>query len=268
MNDWAMYKPVLTALALPPVPFLIVILLGARLILSRRGLGHLLVFMGVTGIWLSACEGTANLILTHVLQPVPPLTGGSLADLGKRKATAAIIVLGGGRDALAAEYGMADLSTNSAERLRYGVWLSRQTGVPLGFSGGIGWAQKGAGIGASEAEVAARISKDMYGLPLRWTESESSDTRENAFRTISLLSGRGVREVVVVTHAFHMRRARTVFEEAARRSASAEVIKITPAPMGFWGPADRPLLDWLPSATGMVNVHHALRECLGLLVRA
>lgn len=38
MADWALYKPVLAALALPPVPFLLLVLVGARLILPRRGL--------------------------------------------------------------------------------------------------------------------------------------------------------------------------------------------------------------------------------------
>ena len=41
------WKPVLTALILPPVPFLVLLLVGARLILPRRGLGWFLIVLSV-----------------------------------------------------------------------------------------------------------------------------------------------------------------------------------------------------------------------------
>ncbi|MGC8200758.1 hypothetical protein, partial [Salmonella enterica] len=51
------YKPILTALAMPPVPLLLLVLLGARLILPRRGLGWLILLTAVTLLWLSCCQG-------------------------------------------------------------------------------------------------------------------------------------------------------------------------------------------------------------------
>lgn len=272
MNEWAMYKPLLTALALPPVPFLLLVVVGALAVSWRRGLGYLMVMCGVAGIWLSACDGTALWLQNHVLRPVAALGPGDLTALSQRRDEAAIIVLGAGRDALAREYGMADLSANSAERLRYGVWLSRRTGLSLGFSGGLGWAQKSAGRGASEAEVAARVASDLYGVKLRWVESDSADTRQNAIRTMEMMMAQGMREVVLVTQAFHMPRAYKVFEQEAKRAAQrvkgAEAVRVTPAPMNFLSEAERPLLSWLPSSSGMRNVSFALRECLGLLVGA
>ena len=53
------WKPVLTALLLPPVPFLLLTLVGARLILPRRGWGWTLIVLSVAGLWLSNCIGTA-----------------------------------------------------------------------------------------------------------------------------------------------------------------------------------------------------------------
>jgi hypothetical protein len=57
------------------------------------------------------------------------------------KRPVAIVVLGGGMEALAPEYGVSSLRATSLERLRYGIWLGRETGLPVAFSGGVGWAQ-------------------------------------------------------------------------------------------------------------------------------
>lgn len=292
MIDVGMYKPVLTALAMPPVPFLILIVVGARLILPRRGLGYLILLLGVAGIWLSSCHGMAVWLFDHVLRPPAPVVGGQqtrLQSMGRAYAQltaqarragraasvvppAAIIVLGSGRDPLAPEYGTADLSKHSAERLRYGIWLSRQTGLPLGFSGGVGWAQKGADSGPAEADVAARIAAQQYGVSLRWVENRSPDTRHNAAMTMAMLSEQGVPEVVVVTDAFHMPRAQAAFQAAAQHVAALyperPVVKVTPAGTGYWHRDGNTLLEWLPSVEGATGVRVALRECLGRLVGA
>lgn len=292
MADWAMYKPVLTALVLPPIPFLLLILVGARLILPRRGLGYLVLVLGVAGIWLSSCQVTAVWLQDHVLRPAPVLLGpqqARLVSLGQVHAQqvvqakrhhqagavvppVALIVLGAGREPLAPEYGSSDLSDSSLNRLRYGVWLSRQTGLPLGFSGGVGWGQKSAQVDATEAEVAARVAAQQFNLPLRWVESASSDTRGNAARTVAMLTEQGVSEVVVVTQAFHMPRAHRAFTEAAQQAVRMHpgrpLLKVTSAPLDAWKRGDRPMLDWIPSGEGVVNVRGALKEWLGMLVGA
>jgi uncharacterized SAM-binding protein YcdF (DUF218 family) len=237
MNEWAAYKPILTALALPPVPFLVLILAGAYLASSRRTIGRLVVWMAVCGLWLSACQGCATWLQDQVLKPAPPLLGERQLVFTANKRgdapSAAIIVLGGGRDLLSTEYGLPDLSTASAERLRYGIWLSRQMALPLGVSGGVGWAQQGAAPTAPEAEVAATIAREQYAWPLRWVEGQSADTRGNAVKTVAMLSGQGVYRVVLVTHAYHMHRAMKVFQEAARphsRSVSPGHLLVASSP--------------------------------------
>jgi uncharacterized SAM-binding protein YcdF (DUF218 family) len=293
MGDLGTYKPLLTSLALPPVPFLLLILLGSRLILPRRGLGYLVVLLGVAGIWASSCQSTAAWLLHHVIEPPAALSEADrdrLAAAGhafthqqqlRRGAgavasvvpPAAIIVLGGGRHTRAPEYGMSDLSAFSAERLRYGIWLARQTGLPLGFSGGVGWGQQGAEGGGevSEAETAARVAQQTFGLNLRWLEQKSADTRQNAALTVAMLAEQRVPEIVLVTNAFHMPRARKDFEEAARRIKQAHPdwggMKITPAPIDFWY-VEEMAQAWIPSIAGMMNVRLALKECLAKLVGA
>ena len=64
------WKPVITALVLPPVPFLVLVLIGARLLLPRRGLGWLVILISVVLLWLSACTGAVRLM--SQLLPSPP----------------------------------------------------------------------------------------------------------------------------------------------------------------------------------------------------
>jgi uncharacterized SAM-binding protein YcdF (DUF218 family) len=260
------FKPILTALALPPVPLLLLVLVGARLMGSRRALGFLLVLLSTVLLWLSCCAGVAVALQNFSLRPPPVLRSEAIAEWktgmreGRPTPSTAIVVLGGGRERRAAEYGMSNLMPKSLERLRYGLWLARETGLPVAFSGGIGWAQDGE---APEAEVAARIARDDFNRPLRWTETLSHDTRENAAVTVPMLREAGVKEIILVTHAWHLPRALKVFGEKAGSD-----IRVVPAPIGLLVPGDRPVLDWLPSGQGFANVHNVLREMLGLLVRA
>ena len=252
-------KPFVDVLALPPVPLLLLVLLGARLMTNRRALGFFVVFLSVALLWLSACIGTARLIQDHALRPPPALSIEAIGRLRDESRAAppktAIVVLGGGRQRRAPEYGMSNLTPISIERLRYGVWLSKETTLPLAFSGGVGWQQDG---DPAEADIAARIAQREFGRQLRWVENASRDTHENALRSVALLKADGISHVVVVTHANHMRRAVMHFEAAAQGS-----MRITPAPIGFLSGEDRNAFDWLPTASGMQTVRHALHELVG-----
>ena len=259
------WKPVLTALLLPPVPLLLTVLVGARLMLSRRGWGWLVVLLSVAGLWLSACTGFARLLEPRLLTASPPLHADRITALraeGKRhrspagRSEFAILVLGGGVEPYAPEYGTSNLSSYSLESLRYGLWLGRETGWPVGFSGGTGWANRG---DAAEADVAARIAAQEYGQPLRWVEADSRDTRENAARSLPLLQASGVRHVLLVTRGWHMQRAKALFDAAAVGTGMC----IEAAPMGLADKIDTPLLSWLPTSAGFERVRLVLREWLG-----
>ena len=263
------WKPVLTALLLPPVPLLLAVLIGARLMLARRGWGWLVVSLSVASLWLTACTGFARVIEPLLLAAAPPLgperiaalraeartvVGSSINNSGRSEV--AILVLGGGVEPYAPEYGMSNLSSYSLESLRYGLWLGRETGWPVGFSGGTGWGNQ---AGAAEADVAAHIAAQEFGRPLRWVEAESRDTRENAARSMPLLQAAGVRHVLLVTRGWHMQRAKALFEAAAADRG----IRIEAAPMGLATRTDIPLLSWLPSSAGFERVRLVLREWLG-----
>jgi len=257
------WKPVLTAIVLPPVPLLLMVLLGARLILPRRGLGWLLLLLGTLGIWLSACAGIGAFLTRTLLHPPPALNSAQIAQLRadvKAHQPLTIVVLGAGREVFAPEYGASSLKNLSLQRLRYGLWLGRETGAPVGFTGGTGWSEA---TGPSEAEVAERLAAREFGVPLKWIEDQSRDTRENAIGTVALLKRSGIARAVLVTHGWHMPRALNLFNSAADGQ-----IEFVPAPMGLAPLMLSPALDWLPSAEGFERVRQVLKEALGRLVGA
>lgn len=259
------WKPVLTALMLPPVPLLLLTLLGARLMFWRRAFGWLLVLTAVAGIWLSACAAVGY----WLLEPMSgrPLAAEQVQELKRavagQRTSVAIVVLGGGRDARAPEYGTASLNPYTLERLRYGLWLARETGAPVLFSGGIGHA---AMPGVSEAEVAADVASREFGRPLRWTETRARDTRENAAFSSAALRDQGVQRLVLVTHGWHMPRALRAFDEVAQREKAPW--RLLPAPMGLAQRIERPVLRWIPTTEGYLLVRMTLRERIGLWLGA
>jgi len=255
------WKPFFTVLLLPPVPLLLLVLAGGLLLPRRRRLGWVLLLAACAGLWLSTTTGLAEALQRGPLAAPPTLDAAGIARL--RAPGTVIVVLGGGREAFAPEYAGPNLGATTLERLRYGIWLARQTGLPLAFSGGTGHGQDD---GATEAEVAARIAAQEFGHPLRWTESRSRDTRENAINTLALLRSAGLKRCVLVTHAWHMRRAVRDFERAVADSGGG--IAISPAPIGLAPAVEDSLLRWLPSGEGALRCRQALREMLGLLLGA
>lgn len=251
------WKPVFGALLLPPVPFVLMVLVGGRLMYRRRFIAWSLLFTGTLGIWLMCTVAAGTALTTMLLTPPRSLSPSEIDDLKKAQKTA-IVVLGGGGKPVSPEYGASSLTNFGVERLRYGVWLSRKTSLPLAFSGGIG---HGGAPGPSEAETAARIAELEFGHPLRWTETQSRDTNENAMLTLPLLKQQGIEHIVLVTHGTDMRRALAAFARAGERTSIP--MKVTPAPMGMSGPYRMHALDWLPTRTGFDMVNIALHEWLG-----
>jgi len=258
------WKPLLGALLLPPVPLILLTLVGTRIVLSRRGLGWLIVLGSAVMLWLSASTGTARLMSRVLLDPPDALSQQRIAELKAQvqaKQPVAIVVLGGGSRPFAPEYGMSTLSETSMERLRYGLWLGRETGAPVAFSGGIGWGQT-TGTPTAEAQVAARIAAQEFGRPLKWTEERSRDTRENGAYAVALLKEQGIQRAVIVTHHSHMVRALRAFRDAAQGSISFEAapIELLDQPAGA--------RDWLPSTHGLARVRYVLHEFFGLVMGA
>jgi uncharacterized SAM-binding protein YcdF (DUF218 family) len=253
-------KPILTALLLPPAGPLLALALGAALVWSagsstlRRRLGGLLAVVAALVLWLLSCNAVAVWLARTALPQVTVLEPAQASTL-RARGVQAVVVLGGGVLALAPEYGQAQPSTSAAARLRYGLTLARQASLPLGFSGGVGWAAAGQGAWPSEAQAALFMAREM-GQEIRWLDGQSRDTLENAQAMRALLQPAGVRKIALVTHAWHMPRSMAHFAQAG--------FEVLPAPMGLVLPQSRPVLEWLPSTHGLRASTWVLREWLAL----
>ncbi len=252
--DYSGFKTLLLVLALPPAPMLLLAAWGGwRLKQARRGGGSLLA-LGLVLAWLSATEATGEALSRLAGQP--PLLTPAQVDSLKGQRDGAVLVLGGGVRREAPEYGMGRPKAVTAERLAYGVWLARRTGWPLGFTGGIGWTARE--LQQSEASIVSRVAQEDYGLPLRWAEGRSRDTRENAANTLPLLAQDGVRQVLLVTHEEHMARALRAFEA----QAASLGMRIVAAPVGLRAAGPMSWDDWCPSHSGFERVRYVVYEAM------
>lgn len=245
------WKPILSALVLPPAGPLLLAFLGVLIALRRRGFGLAVATLGLVLAFALGTNGVALQLARHLMPGVAPVKAQDLANVQ------ALVVLGGGVLPEAPEYGAAQPSADSLQRIRYAAWLARQTGKPLAFSGGQGWGAAGKQA-ETESAVARRVLQQEYGLALRWAEERSRDTAENAARMAEVLRPERIVRIGLVTDATHMPRAAAAF-----RAAGFEVV---PAPTDFPVVHSRPVLEWLPSAHGAATNRSLVREWLGRLV--
>lgn len=259
------WKPLIGALLLPPVPLLFLVMLAWywrwHWRVRRAVLAKLMLALALLGLWLTTCQGFAALLERQLTVP-PVLAPAQMGELRRSLAgrKPVVLVLGGGTLALAPEYGEPHLMDAAFQRLHYGLWLARHLGAPLMVSGGAGHAQVG---GPSEAAVSARVAARDYNVNIRWQETASRDTRENARLSLLQLRNEGITDIFLVTHGWHMPRSLRAFNQEVERTGMAA--RIVAAPMGMGSNTKPMLLQWMPSPDGFRRVYQALREMLGLL---
>ncbi|MEO1766939.1 YdcF family protein [Thiobacter aerophilum] len=233
----------LTALFLPPGSPLVMLALGWAVWPRRPRLGRALVLAGTLTLGLLSLPFVSASLL-RLLAGEPP----SHLDFSGAQA---IVVLGAGRYQDALEYGGDTVNRLALERLRYAARLARASGLPVLVSGG---SPEGR---VPEASFMKAVLEDEFGVPVRWVEADSRNTWENARFSQRILAREGIERIVLVTHAWHMPRARAVFERAG--------LKVVPAGTRFYTPRGQGLADWLPDARALLDSSHALHEGLGLM---
>jgi uncharacterized SAM-binding protein YcdF (DUF218 family) len=237
-------KKILAALILPPTGPLLMATAGLWLSRHRPRLGQFLIALGLGTLLLLSTPWIAN-ELQRSLQDALPAT---LEDLSSADA---IVILGGGNYHAAPEYGADTVGAVSLERLRYGARLAHQTGLPVAVTGG------SPGGGIPEAEAMREVLATDFRIASRWVETSSRDTAENAARLAPILRQAGVSRIVLVTHAWHMRRARAEFEKQG--------MVVVPGPTRFATESPNAGYRWLPVASALHRSQIALHEWLGIL---
>lgn len=166
----------------------------------------------------------------------------------------AIVVLGGGRTPKAPEFDGQDVSSpNVLPRLRYAARVQRASGLPILVTGGMPLSGQ-----CPEAELMAESLREDFGVPVRWLESASRTTTENAELSAAILQPLGIRQIVVVSHASHLPRAVKDFERVGFTVLAAPT-EFTPAAASFSA-----IERWTPQSDSLSNSRRALHEWLGL----
>lgn len=242
--SWLTTK-LISAFLLPPFNFLLLGIVGLALSAKKLVLGRRFVALALALLWVFAMPVTGDALL-GTLECVAALPAGAAAN------AQAIVVLGGGTNLDAPEYGGDTVGTMTLERLRYAAILQRQTGLPVLVTGG-----DPLGRGVSEAALMARMLADELKVPVRWQETESYNTRQNADYSRRVLQKAGVHDILLVTQGWHMPRARFLFERAG--------FEVLPAGTGFHSPGRLTSLDFLPNASALENSSLFFHEVIGLL---
>ncbi len=108
----------------------------------------------------------------------------------------------------------------------------------------------------------AELMRDHFvrmgvGAARFWTELESRSTYENAVECRNLLGRLGIRKVILVTEAWHMRRALSCFEKQG--------VEVVPSPCHHRATEiGRSIFDFLPTPRSVPGSYDALHEWVGL----
>lgn len=239
---------IVTALVLPPGGNLLLGVAGLAFWRRAKSLAILLLIASFITLYIFSIPKVGD-ALFEALESFPSrLPGAALAeDVG------AIVVLAGGRNGNAPEYGGETIAFPSLVRLRYGARLQRATGLPLLISGGRVFEVEP----TSEAALIKDVLETELSVPVRWLEERSRNTAENASYTAELLRKESIAAIILVTHAAHMPRATEAFE--------GQGVRVYAAPTGrrTGHRTSASVLDWLPSSGALDRSRVALHEFLG-----
>jgi uncharacterized SAM-binding protein YcdF (DUF218 family) len=238
-------KKTLTAFIVPPGIFLL--LLAAAIFIVRKRFRSFL-FGLLLLLYLVSIEPIKDLLLLPLENRYPLPARSELQQVD------AIVVLGGGALENAPDMdGQGTLSGDSLVRVLTAYRLHASLRKPVIVSGGAVDGSK------PEAEISRSVLQRL-GVKQQFilVETKSKDTYENALFVREICQKKNWNKIVLVTSAFHMKRAVMLF----RRSFSDIVpfptdYKTLRRSYGFW--------SFLPDASNLADVALAVKEYVGIM---
>lgn len=188
--------------------------------------------------------------LCRLVESGVPVTASMIGEFQPQ----AIVLLGGGGDHHAPEYGDAPFPDPSAlPRVALTAHWAKRTQLPILVTGGIP-----CGHGHSEADGLAMALKE-FDLAPKWSEKKSANTYQNAKFSQALLEPDGIRRILLVTSASHMSRARRHFE--------GEGFEVLAAPVEFDDLRRGPFYSYslIPDSDGFNDSCAAIRAIIAEL---
>ncbi len=227
----------------PPALLILISVVAAWLTLWNPRLGVSIGIIATSLLYLAALPVVAERMLEDV-EVKPP-------DNANFLGAQAIVVLGGGVHRGNGDTVPDMLGRYTLQRLDFAAHAYRQLKLRVAVSGG-----KPPGTHDAEATLMKAALEADFNVPVSWVESQSRTTYENALYTKKLLQPENITTVVLVTDAWHMRRALWSFERVGLHAIA------WPAPLTYEERyrAD----DYLPSMQALQDSYLALHEAIGL----
>lgn len=255
-----MFVTLFKTFLMPPALQLLLMVLAFLLWKRRVFLSRLIMFFAWASLVALSLPVVSTKLFAWLEAPYLDSTDyqGQIQQRIQQRSPKAVVVLGGGRTRNAPEYDGDQVSEASLWRLRYGAILAKQHQLPVIASGGTVYPYEL----KTEAQMAAQALEGEWGVETVWQEGNSRDTWRNAQQTAALLAVQLEQDtlppVILVTHAYHMRRAQYAFEQAGVAVIPAATGFKSVEASGWWN-------DWLPKSYYLHQSRTALHEYLGLL---
>ncbi len=234
----------LPVILMPPTGLLWVVLVGLIVLRPRRRLGVVLIAIGFAGLYALSLPAVCGALISGLED-----AGVTAADIPP---PSAIIVLGADGERTPDPKVAAEPGPLSMQRLAGAALKARETDLPVLITGG--------SVGDEQPPVAtlmANAFRNVFGLPVRWEETRSENTCENAKFSAGILRRDGIPSAYLVTHSWHMPRALLSFADAG--------YPVIPAPLKAEVNEDNGIYDYLPHTTSWIRSFYALHEWVGLI---
>ncbi len=214
-------------------------------VFGRKKISAAAILLAITLLWSASTPKAADSILATLERRYPPR---SVQDMPSADA---IVILGGVTRGRVPGTGISDLD-GGVDRLIHGARLFQAGKAPLMvLTGG-----NAEGYQPESEDMAAILQ--IMGVPKKTMllESKSRNTYQNGLNTVPLLKQRHITTVLLVTSAYHMRRASAIFEGMG--------ITVIPAATDYQI-VDRyaSFLDWLPQAEALNTTTRGIKEYIG-----
>ncbi len=239
----------LQSFLLPPLNALLIILIGGILLIrTRKKFGINILIIGIILLYIQSTPLFA-FYLRHSIE--------SKAVTKKALENAqAIVILGGGLNGRNLEYpnGIIE-NTGTLIRLQYGAYLAHKyPDKPIVVCGGYTGAYR-------EADVMRdTLIQSFYVKNKIIIENKSRNTNENAKFAAQILLPMGIKDIVVVSQAYHTARATMLFKKYGLNAVAAPTDFYYNEDIRSWN------LKLLPNAQSMNAVSTALHEIFGYIV--
>ena len=235
----------ITAMIFPP--FIIIVLLMLGLLFSYfnyKKLSRCATLLSIAILYVVSIPYTAEKLQDSLVQE-------NHLTMDDYKQAQAIVVLGGGLRDSKELYGDLAVTPMALERLRYAAYLYQQTTLPILVTGS-------SPNGNSEAKEMARELDMFFHTPTQWLEEKALTTIQNAEFTKALLAKQQINKIILVTHQWHMRRAKLLFEQQG--------FDVLPANVGSGITPDSyelNVMHFIPQAGAMASSMQAIKEWIG-----